>query len=40
MQKIRLFYHFAIEIFDLKIPQSDWPRPFWAISQEPEIPRI
>ena len=40
MQKVRLFHHFALEIFDLKIRQSDWPRAFWAISEEPEFTLI
>ena len=26
--------------FDCKIPQSDWPREFWTISQEPEFSQI
>ena len=34
-KKIRLLHYFALEIFDLKIQQSDWPRAFWVIYQEP-----
>ena len=40
MQKIRLFHHFALEIFALKILQSDWLRGFRAISHEPKCPQI
>ena len=40
MQKIRLFHYLALEIFDLKIMQSDRSRAFWVISQEPEFPQI
>ena len=28
------------DLFDLKVLQSDWPRVFWAISQEPELFQI
>ena len=40
MQKIRLFHHFALEMFDLKIPKSNWTQAFWVISQELEFPQI
>ena len=40
MQKVRLFHHVALEIFDLKILQSDWSKAFWTIYQEPEFPQI
>ena len=26
------------DMVDLKILQSDWPRAFWSISQEPDFP--
>ena len=37
-QAFSLFY--SRDIFDLKIPQSDGPRAFWVIYQEPECPQI
>ena len=40
MQQIKLFHHFALEMFDLKILQSDWPRVSWAISQKPEFLQV
>ena len=40
IQKVKLFHHFALEIFDLKIPQSDWSRAFRFIYQETEFLEI
>ena len=40
MQKIRLFHHFALEMFDLEIPKSNWTQAFWVISQELQFPQI
>ena len=28
------------DMVDLKIPQSDWPRPFWPIPWEPDLSKI
>ena len=28
------------DIVDLKTLQSDWPKAFWLISQEPDFPKI
>ena len=40
MQEISLFYHIVLQIFDLKILQSHYPRVFWPISQEPELSQM
>ena len=32
-----LFYTDFIDIFDLKILQSDWPRAFWLLSLEEDF---
>ena len=31
---------FSRDLVDFKILQSDWPRAFWSISQEPDYPQI
>ena len=36
-QHAKIFQHFALEILDLKFPQSDWLRELSPISQEPEF---
>ena len=34
------FSSFFKDMVDLKIMQSDWPREFWPISQEPDFSQV
>ena len=38
--QFRLFHLCVLELVNLKIMQSDWPRAFWHISQEPDFSQV